>query len=75
MTITITNADSALIHIIESLNKKLPKPYIFQCNDAPNEETKKALLCCDDESENLITIKDFGLYSAQRKKALGIKNC
>lgn len=58
MTITIPNADSNLITIIEALNEKLSVPYTIISDDIPNDETLKAIESCGQGRE----YKDFQSY-------------
>lgn len=59
MIITIPNADSSLIKIIESLNEKLAKPYEI-IDEIPNDETLRAIKECGKGKSK--TYKNFEKY-------------
>lgn len=67
MVITITNADSSLIKIIETLNEKIVNPYEITYDEIPTDETLKAIQECGTGKSK--TYKNFESYMQEIDKA------
>ncbi len=68
MVITITNADSSLIKIIETLNEKIVNPYEITYDEIPTDETLKAIQECGTGKSK--TYKNFESYMQEIDKCL-----